>query len=100
MSYLICTCVYKTFVDEQISTWSTVLELLFSFIIGTFGVILNYVFLKKLQVEKRGTLLGRKGNVIEPIMSWFCVFQIIYWPYYLVYFWVLVNGITEKIQRT
>ena len=93
MSYLLCTCVYKTFVDEHVSTWSTVLELLFSFIIGTSGVILNYVFLKKLQAQKRSTLLGRKGNVIEPIMSWFCVFQIIYWPYYLVYFWILFNGI-------
>ena len=93
MTYVLCTCVYKTFVDASVSTWSTVLELIFSFIIGTTGVILNYVFLKKLQAEKRSKLLGRKGNVVEPIMSWFCVFQIIYWPYYLVYLWILSNGI-------
>ena len=93
MSYYLCACVYKTFIDEPVSTWSTVLELLISFIIGTSCVILNYVFLKKLQAEKRSKLLGRKGNVIEPIMSWFCVFQIIYWPLYLLYFWILFNGI-------
>jgi hypothetical protein len=93
MPYFLCTCIYKTFADESVSTWSTILELLISFIIGACGVILNYVFLKKLQAEKRSRLLGRKGNVVEPVMSWFCVFQIIYWPYYLLYFWILFNGI-------
>ena len=91
--YVRCICIYKTFVDESVSTWSTVLELIFTFIIGTCGVILNYMFLKKLQAEKKSRLLGRKGNVVEPIMSWFCVFQIIYWPYYLVQLWILSNGI-------
>ena len=96
MSYVLCTCIYQTFVDEFRSTWSTVLELLFSIVIGSCGVRLNYVFLKKLQAEKRIKLPGRKGNVVEPIMSWFCVFQIVYWPYYLVHFWILFNGIVPS----
>ena len=93
MPYLVCACIYKTFIDESVSILSTILDLLASFVIGVFGVTLNYVFLKKLREEKRSRLLGQKGNVIEPIMSWYCVFQIIYWPYFLVWFWIFFNGI-------
>ena len=62
---------------------SSVLEFLLSLIISICGVFLNYKFLKKLRMERRNKPIGRKGNVIEPIMRWFGVLQIAYWPYEL-----------------
>jgi hypothetical protein len=47
----------------------------------------------KLREEKRKTPLGRKGNVIEPIMRWYCKLQMIYWPYHLLTFWIMFNEI-------
>ena len=91
-----CACIYKTFVDEPVSTWSTILELIFSVGLSICGFLVNYRFIRKLQEEKRETPLGRKGNVIEPIMSWYCRFQIIYWPYHLLYFWLSRNEIISS----
>ena len=88
-----CTCTYAAFVDESGSPWTTGLELLLSFFIGALGIKLNYRFLKKLEDERRHTPLGRKGNVIEPIMRWFCWIQIVYWPYHLLFYWINFNGI-------
>ena len=93
MSNVFCACLYKTYVDDYASTWSTVAELVVSFIIGVCGVSINCVFLKKLQKEKKAKPLDRKGNVIEPLMGCFCVVQIIYWPYYLLLFWIWFNEI-------
>jgi hypothetical protein len=49
--------------------------------------------MNKLREEKRKTPIGRKGNVIEPIMRWYCKLQMIYWPYHLLSFWVWFNEI-------
>jgi hypothetical protein len=98
MPDIFCTCLYTAFVDNPVSNWSTVLEFLFSVIIGVCGITLNYEFLKKLREEKRKTPLNRKGNVIEPIMRWFCVVQIIYWPYHLLFFWTIYNEIIPSEQ--
>ena len=65
---------------------SSVFEFLLSFIISICGVFLNYKFLNKLRIERRNKPIGRKGNVIEPIMRWFGVLQIAYWPYELFMF--------------
>jgi hypothetical protein len=46
-----------------------------------------------LKEEKLKVPLGRKGNVIEPIMTGFCKLQMIYWPYHLLYFWINSNEI-------
>ena len=62
---------------------SSVFEFLLSLMISICGVFLNYKFLKKLKIERRNKPIGRKGNVIEPIMRWFGVLQIAYWPYEL-----------------
>ena len=75
------------------SAWTLLLDFLFSLVIGALGVIVNYKFIKKLQKEKRSKPEGRKGNVIEPVMQLFCKVQIIFWPYYLLYFWLSLNGI-------
>ena len=93
MTCIVCQCIYKTFIDQSVTLNSTILDFLFSIIIGVSGVVINYTFLKKLREEKRNTPLGRKGNVIEPIMRWFCFVQIFYWPYHLVFFFLSFNGI-------
>ena len=90
---LLCICSTSSFGDKDASTWSTVLEFMFSIIIGVCGLAVNYIFLKKLREEKRNTPPTRKGNVIEPIMSWYCFIQMIYWPYSLFYFWITFNEI-------
>ena len=88
-----CACIYAGLIDDVYSTWGAILELLFSIFIIICGVRINYKFLMNLKEEKRNTPLERKGNVIEPIMSWFCWIQIFYWPFYLVYLWINMNGI-------
>jgi hypothetical protein len=57
------------------------------------GEIINYRFMSKLREEKRKTPIGRKGNVIEPIMRWYCKLQMIYWPYQLLSIWIMFNEI-------
>ena len=88
-----CGCIYDSFVDEPGSTYTTVFEFLFSVIIGISGIKINYRFILQLKEERRKTPPCRKGNVIEPIMRWFLWFQILYWPYNLMYFWINVNEI-------
>ena len=98
MPDIFCTCLYTTFVGKSVSNLSTVLEFLFSAIIAVSGITLNCEFLKKLREEKKKTPLNRKGNVIEPIMRWFCVVQIIYWPYHLLFFRTIHNEIIPSEQ--
>lgn len=95
MTDLFCACCYKSYamVNAPLFLWSTVLELIFSVMIIVCGEIINYRFLSKLKKEKRRTPIGRKGNVIEPIMRWYCKLQMIYWPYHLIFFWIMFNEI-------
>ena len=88
----------KTFVDDPVSTLSTALDFLFSVLISVCGVIVNYRFRQKLKEEKRNTPAGRKGNVIEPIMSWYCILQMIFWPYELLFLWICFNGVITSDQ--
>ena len=37
--------------------------------------------------------IGRRGNVVEPVMSWFCILQMVYWPYELLLLWTSTNGV-------
>ena len=79
-----CICLLKSFRSDS---WHVfVLQFLFSIMISICGVFLHYKFLKKLQLERRNKPLGRKGNVIEPVMRLFCVLQIVFWPYELLMF--------------
>ena len=90
-----CICLLKSFRSDS---WHVfVLQFLFSIMISICGVFLNYKFLKKLQLERRNKPLGRKGNVIEPVMRLFCVLQIVFWPYELLMFsWL--TGIINLIS--
>ena len=80
-----CTCMIRQNISKVTpeNIVSSVFEFLLSLIISICGVFLNYKFLKKLRIERKKKPIGRKGNVIEPIMRWFGVLQIAYWPYEL-----------------
>ena len=93
MPDIVCKCIYEAYTDPPMSIWTTLLDFFCSVVIGVLGVIINCKFIEKLQEEKRAKPSGRKGNVIEPIMQLFCKFQIIFWPYYLLYLWIHLNGI-------
>ena len=81
-------CVVRKYFDKEInvSIVSTVFEFILSFIISICGIFLHYKFLKKLKTERRNKPIGRKGNVIEPIMRWFIALQMVFWPYELFMF--------------
>ena len=87
---------YEAYIDPPMSVWTLLLDFLCSLVIGTLGVIVNYKFMKKLQKEKQSKPEGRKGNAIEPVMQLFCKVQILYWLYYLLYFWLHLNGIVPS----
>ena len=94
MSDKYCGCFYKVMVADNLSeTWATVIEFVISLIISMIGIILNLKFWKLLQKERRCRPLGRKGNVIEPIMRWFGILQILYWPFELGFLWMSTNSI-------
>ena len=93
MPDIVCTCMYEAYIDPPMSVWTLILDFLCSLVIGVLGVIVNYKFIRKLQKEKQSKPQGRKGNVIEPVMQLFCKVQIIYWPYYLLYIGLSLNGI-------
>ena len=89
-----CICVLKSFVDKKpFNGWLVSFEFVFSFIICTIGVSLNWKFMKNLEQEKRQKPMNRKGNVIEPIMNMFCKLQIIFWPLQQLIVWTISNDI-------
>ena len=89
-----CICVLKSFVDKgPFDIRFVSLEFVFSFIICLVGIFLNRKFLKDLEDEKRRKPLNRKGNVIEPIMRWFCKLQLVFWPFQQFIVWSVSNDI-------
>ena len=91
-----CICYHKAYVEYPVETWSSSMEFLATILVSLLGIYLNRKFLVKLKKERRMTPVGRKGNVIDPIMRWFLGFQIIYWPYNLLYHWVTSNGLLSS----
>ena len=83
----------KVLVEHPVKLWTTILEFVFTLVICTCGVSLNIKFSQKLEQERRCRPVGRKGNVIEPIMRWFIKLQIVYWPFELFVFWMVVNDL-------
>ena len=89
-----CCCLLEFMAtDKPPSTMSNTFELLFTSMIIACGLILNYRYWKKLLEEKRSMPINRRGNVIEPVMSWFCILQMIFWPYDLLLLWSSTNRI-------
>ena len=89
----VCHCQHFAFIYEPVSIVPMTIELLFICFLIPIGIIQNYQFRKKLKIEKRNRPLGRKGNVIEPIMSWFCCLQMFGFPYRLIFRWCLANEV-------
>ena len=88
-----CICFHKAVVERPVKTWSTLLEFLALMVTSAIGLYLNNKFLSKLEKERRETPLGRKGNVIAPIMRWFLNFQVVFWPFNLLYRWFTTNDL-------
>ena len=85
--------IFQQQIDLPVRAWTTVLDFLLIITIVTLGILLNIKFSKKLEEERRNKPLGRKGNVIEPIMRWFIKLQLVYWPYQLMFGWMIHSGI-------
>ena len=88
----LCACVLESTTDEPGELWSTIAEAFFSMSLCIIGILLNLKILRKLRIEKRNKPLHRKGNVVEPIMRWFCRIQIVAWPLHLLFYWTWKNG--------
>ena len=93
MERSLCMCVYKQFIDEPITVSSTIMDFLFSAIITACGLLANTRFRAKLQEEKRNRLPGRKGNVIEPIMNWYLILAMAFWPYQTFFYWTMAHEV-------
>ena len=83
----VCMCVYKASGNAPITSWSIMFDFLLSLTLIVIGLKINLKFRKKLHEEKRNTPLGRKGNVIEPIMRWYLNLVIFYLPYSVCFSW-------------
>ena len=88
-----CKCLLKSFGANPVPLYSTISQGVLSLVICVCGIFLNYKVSKKLQQERQRRPVGKRGNVVEPIMRWFVILQIIYWPLQLLFFWVHVNSI-------
>ena len=86
-------CSYKNYKSGPTTIYSTVIDFLFSAIVITCGLLVNNRFRNKLKEEKRNRLPGRKGNVIEPIMRWHLILSMVFWPYQMIFFWVMGHEI-------
>ena len=91
MPGLINTCLVEIDLVEKTTLLTTVIAFVGMIVVISCGLKLNYRFLVKLRVEKRARPLGRKGNVIEPIASLFCIIQMIYWPYNMLLMWSIYS---------
>ena len=89
----VCKCVYSYFLYKSVTTLSIIIEFLFSLVIVLTGLLVNYRFKKKLEEERRARPLGRKGNVIEPIMRWYQILVMVFWTYVMLFLWLMTNEI-------
>ena len=89
----LCQCTFHGFWYDPSSSIGVAFELLLISLIGGASIIVNYKFRKKLKEEKKKRPLGRKGNVIEPLMSWYCIILMFGTTYRLLLHWQFANEI-------
>ena len=89
----LCQCSLHGFWYDSSSSFGSAIELLVIFLICTVCVVVNYKFRKKLKEEKKRRPLGRKGNVIEPLMSWYCIILMFGTTYCQLLHWQFANEI-------
>ena len=93
----LCICLIELMVPEKPSSANaTIFEFIFISLVIVCGVVVNCRFRKKLHEEKQSMPIGRRGNVIEPVMNWFCILQVIFWPYDLLLIWSTTNQIISS----
>ena len=92
MSENFFVCLFK-FYSNPGSMLSSVLEFIFVLIVIFFGIMINLMFRNKLLEEKKQRPIGRRGNVIAPVMELFCIIQMIFWPFDLLLIWEGTNEI-------
>ena len=105
MAIGVCLCTHIGFWNNPSSAFVATIEFLVICLICSMCVMVNYKFRKKLKEEKKNRPFGRKGNVIEPLMSCYCVIlmfgttycQLIHWqfvneiiPFHLISEWVCI----------
>jgi len=88
-----CLCLRESFIDRPVTISSTVAEFIISCILTIIGIRINLKFWKQLEFERKNKPYDRKGNVIEPIMRWFCVNQMYYCPVYFIFYWMRANAL-------
>ena len=88
-----CLCLNESLIERPLTISSTVVEFIISCILTIIGILIHHKFWKQLELERKNKPLGRKGNVIEPIMRWFCVHQMFFCPVYFVFYWMRANAL-------
>ena len=88
-----CLCLRESRLEHPVTLLSTIAEFIFSAVLSIMGVLINWKLWKQLQLERKHKPIGRKGNVIEPIMRWFCIHQMFYSPIYFIFYWMRANGV-------
>ena len=78
-----CIFLAKAYAKQYLSYWEITFDIVSALVIVVCGVFLNYKLHKILKIQKKSRPFGRKGNVIEPIVGWFCLIQMVFWPYQL-----------------
>ena len=96
MAFGSCQCTHLGFWYDPSSVVFTILEFLMISFIGVIGLIINYKFRKRLKREKRQRAPGRKGNVIEPLMSWHCLILMFGTPYCQLLHWQFANEVISS----
>ena len=94
-----CPC-FLQFISNPGSSISTKLEFGFILFIIGIGITINLKFRTKLLDEKKKMPIGRRGNVVEPVMRVFCLLQMVFWPYDLILLWAITNEVvpTDSIN--
>ena len=87
-----CLCFLK-FHSNAGSSISTIVEFVFISFIIAIGIAINLKFRTKLLDEKKQMPIGRRGNVVAPVMNVFCLLQIVFWPFDLILLWGITNVI-------
>ena len=89
----LCVCLNESLIERPSTISSTVVEFIISCILTIIGILIHYKFWKQLEFERKNKPLGRKGNVIEPIMRLFCVHQMYFCPFYFIFYWMRANAL-------
>ena len=90
---MVGVCIVKQLLYGSHSIFSTVVEFFVVVSLTGCGLMANYNLWKALKEEKKNKPIGRKGNVVEPILSWYCIIQSIFWPYLMLILWIISNEV-------